>query len=265
MDNLPKKTRVVKEVKEIKVIKEVQQEAGVLFDPWATTLSKPLTPRPFKSPSGANRSATSSNQKNQQIINSKELDANQINYKKRKDSRRQQSTSSKERGANAISTVRNDRLIVDDAINSGHLSPLTSDDEEEIKPSHQDYSNIGHVDKDLPLPTKRSSKNEPFSPKNSRVPGFIEKWVEEWKEDLPDLQEPIDGFYKEGQLIPPVSRGHIDIRVESVNPHPGKEILQVWDSIDLNELISPFQKLYSIEIAQLYKQCGAVACATPQP
>ena len=77
--------------------------------------------------------------------------------------------------------------------------------------------------------------------------------------------KPRDGFYEAGQLIPPVSRGNIDIRVDSVNPHPGKEILDMWDTIDLSDVLSPFQKLFTIEIARLYEQCGTVACATPQP
>jgi len=182
IDNLPKKIRVIKEKKEIKLIKEGPQDTGILFDPWSRTIINPLPVRPLKpssssaSPKGpsANQSTTSSNRKKQSIISSKELDANLLDYQNQR--RGQQSTSSKELGANAISdnNRRND-IIPRDA--NAHVSPLTSDDEDEIKPSHQDYSNIGHVDKDLPLPTGRSKKKEPFSPKNSKVPGFIEKWI----------------------------------------------------------------------------------------
>ena len=86
----------------------------------------------------------------------------------------------------------------------------------------------------------------------------------EWKGDLPDLREPRERFYEAGQLIPPISKGNIDIRVDSVNPQPGKETLEIWDTIDLNDLLSPFQKLFAIEIARLYEQCGAVARSTPQ-
>ena len=171
-----------------------------------------------------------------------------------KDNRNQQSTSSKEQGANDSSRQGKDLIIADDANNSSHVSPLTSEDEDgEIKPTRQDYSNIGPVDKDSALPSARGSRRGNHSPKNSRVPTFIEKWIAEWKGDLPDLRELVEGCYEDGQLIPPVSRGHIDIRVESVNPQPGKATLQVWDSIDSNELLSPFQKLYAIEIAHLYE------------
>ena len=49
-----------------------------------------------------------------------------------------------------------------------------------------------------------------------------------------------------------------------VNPHPGKETLEIWDTLDSNDLLSPFQKLFTIDIARLYEQCGAVARSTPQ-
>ena len=150
IDNLPKKIRVVKERKGSKLLKEGPQDTGVLFDPWSRTIINPLPPRPVKpssssaSPKGpsANHSTASSNRKNQSIISSKELDANLLNHKNQR--RGQQSTSSKELGANARSeNNRMNNIIPRDA--NANVSPLTSDDEDEIKPSHQDYSNIGVV------------------------------------------------------------------------------------------------------------------------
>jgi hypothetical protein len=157
--NLPKKP---------KEGKDTSKERGQAIQPlpWPDQVKdRQSTKSPIDS--GAIIITNSSPKQNQQTINSKELDANQINYKNQKESRRQQATSSKELGANAISKVQNDIIISKDAINSGQVSPLTSEDEEEIKPSHQDYSNIGHVDKDLPLPTPRERKKVNQSPKNS--------------------------------------------------------------------------------------------------
>jgi hypothetical protein len=66
-------------------------------------------------------------------------------------------------------------------------------------------------------------------------------------------------------LIPPESRDHIDIRKESVNLQPGKEVtLEVRDSIDASDLLSPFKKLYAIELAQVYERCDTIIHAMPR-
>jgi len=173
-NNLPKKPKVNKEVKK-EVSKEIIKERGILIDPWSGlcgppgTIIQPLPARPFKSASvltspkglGANPITTSSNQKIQPIISSKEHDANLSNERNQRRRQRHLSTSPKRPGANDLSDNSRDKDIIPrDAIE--HVSPLTSEDEDEIKPSHQDYSNIGHVDKDLPLPTSRKRKKESF-------------------------------------------------------------------------------------------------------